>query len=303
MRISIVTPAYNSEKFIAETIESVIDQKGDFEIDYIIVDGASTDGTLAVIKRYQALLSSQEYPVKCNGVVLRWISESDRGMYDAINKGFAMADGGVHAWINSDDVYMPGAFEAVTRTFAKYGEILWLKGITSYINEASLVYRTGQCYVYHQPWIRKGVYGRDVHFIQQDSVFWRSGLWQSAGGVDAHLRYAGDYSLWLSFAGAAQLYSLKVLVSCFRKQDMQLSGDGNRYRQEVLEECPSEAQFRGKMLRILFVTVLLGRTRLYFPVWIRKLVYRALFPDHNLRVVYCDRDMVPHLRTTAYCIA
>ena len=102
MKFSIITPCYNSEKYLEECIKSIMSQKyKDFE--HIIVDGGSTDGTLDILKKYERLYN------------MRWISEKDDGMYDAINKGMRMANGDVLSWINSDDVYHPWTLFSVNK--------------------------------------------------------------------------------------------------------------------------------------------------------------------------------------------
>jgi len=184
LKFSIITPSFNSQRFIKETIQSVVNQKGNFNIEYIIVDSCSTDNTRAIIEKYQRALESDTMPINCIGVTVELISESDFGMYDAIKKGFAHATGDLFAWINSDDIYLQGSFNIIQRTFEKYPQIMWLKGITSYINEESVMFASGKCNLYHQELIKRGLYGTVLYFIQQDSVFWRSDLWHRSGGLE-----------------------------------------------------------------------------------------------------------------------
>jgi glycosyltransferase involved in cell wall biosynthesis len=91
--LSIITPSFNQGDFLAETIESVISQAGDFSIDYIIVDGGSTDDSVDIIKRYAAILHEGSWPIACKNVTYRWISENDNGQSDALLKGFRMTHG------------------------------------------------------------------------------------------------------------------------------------------------------------------------------------------------------------------
>ncbi len=210
MKFSIVTPSFNSERYIAETIESVISQKGDFEIEYIIVDNRSTDDTLNIIKRYERMAEEGSPLIKCRKVTLRCFSEKDRGMYDAINKGFGFAAGDVFAWINSSDIYYPGALSAIQQALLRCPEVKWIKGITSFIDEGSNLIRKGKCYIYDREWIGMGIYGRYTNFIEQDSVFWRRELWDSVGGITPGLKLAGDYYLWVQFAKLAKLYTIKA---------------------------------------------------------------------------------------------
>ncbi|HYA12953.1 MAG TPA: glycosyltransferase, partial [Syntrophales bacterium] len=114
---SIVTPSYNQGEFLSETIESVISQEGDFLIDYIIVDGGSTDNSVAIIRHYDALLQKGEWRISCRGITFRWHSEVDQGQTDALMKGFSVAKGEILAWLNSDDTYLPGALQAVAGFF------------------------------------------------------------------------------------------------------------------------------------------------------------------------------------------
>jgi glycosyltransferase involved in cell wall biosynthesis len=251
MKFSIITPVYNGEKHIAETVESVLSQEGDFEIEYIIIDGGSTDGTIDIIKSYDEKLHTGFYSVKCNGITFRWLSEKDNGMYDAINKGFYRATGDAYAYINSDDVYEQGAFEIIAITFRKYPEIQWLKGITSFIDENSK-YRSGLCHIYNPKWIEAGIYGRYAPFIQQDSVFFHSGLWKKSGPIDERLRYAGDYFLWIKMSHYANLISVNKKVSCFRKRSGQLSENMARYRQEQDQIMPPTKSLIEKKAKLFF---------------------------------------------------
>src|SRR3989344_2070174 len=160
MKFSIVTPVYNGQAHIRETIESVLSQEGDFEIEYFIMDGGSTDSTVKIAREYE----SRDKRVSV-------ISEKDVGMYDAVNKGFLKATGDVYAYINSDDVYEPGAFATVTSIVSKYPDILWLKGISSVMDASSNISRILPCYVYKREWIEKGIYGRNGPVIGPASAF------------------------------------------------------------------------------------------------------------------------------------
>lgn len=233
MKISIVTPSFNSARFIREAMMSVITQRGNFSIEYIVVDNLSNDGTKEIVESFQQLLASDRIPLSCAAIDLILISESDHGMYDAINKGFARATGDLHAWLNADDMYLPGAFATMAKVFLKYPDVQWAKGITAYAAEDSSIWQRGECFLYAQDWIKAGVYGRDHYFIQQDSVFWRATLWHASGGINAAFRRAGDYDLWIKFAHHAPLLSVNSMVSCFRKVAGQISEDLSAYLDEA----------------------------------------------------------------------
>lgn len=239
MKFSIVTPAYNSGRWLEETIQSVISQAGDFEIEYIIRDGGSTDDTVAIIKKYEGELKSGAYPIRCNRVVLTWRSEKDGGMYDAINKGFRDATGNIYAWLNSDDLYEEGALAVMAKAFSAYSDIEWLKGISTPVEEGGSIARKGRCLIYDQEWLKMGVYGRESYFVEQDSVFWRSSLWGKGGPMPPQYRLAGDYWLWISFAKYAPLWALNARVSKFRKVQGQLSSQIGKYKAEQKQIRPS----------------------------------------------------------------
>lgn len=249
MKFSIVTPSYNCGQYIEETIKSVVTQKGDFSIEYIIIDKKSTDHTIDIVNKYVRLLESGKCLIACNDVTITFISEEDDNLYEGINRGFSRASGDIFAWINADDVYMPGAFNVISRCFDKRKDIHWLKGITSYIDESSNITSYGKCHFYNQEWLKQGVYGRDLYFVQQDSVFWRDILWKKIGsGIDTSYNYAGDYWLWTAFAEHAELYSLNARVSCFRERRGQLSESKEEYMKEVLRLRPRRRNTLGLSL-------------------------------------------------------
>lgn len=296
MKFSIVTPSYNSERFIAETIESVLSQKGDFTIEYIIVDSQSQDNTIKIAKNYQRTLESGEYRINCSGVAIKIYQEKDDSMYEAINYGFSKATGDIYAWINSDDIYLPGAFGVIAQTFAGYPEVKWIKGITSYINEYSTIFKAGHCFMYDQKWLQKGVYGKDAYFVQQDSVFWRSTLWEIAKGIDARFKKAGDYSLWIKFSQYEPLYTVKAYISCFRKVKGQLSQDIDSYRKEyALIPVINQHNFLRKIVRMFF----LYESKIFF-LFLRKFVYRAIFGKQKLFLIDIVDEVKPVLKTVSY---
>lgn len=294
MNFSIVTPSFNSGRFIRETIESVVSQEGDFIIEYIVVDNRSTDGTVDILREYERTLSTRPAS-RCRGVSFRWLSEGDDGMYDAINRGFALATGDVYAWINADDIYLPGAFAAVNATFRRYPHIRWLKGITSYIDESSAIREWGKCNLYDRGWIRDGIYGREAYFIQQDSVFWNADLWREAGGIDARLKKAGDYCLWIAFSRYAPLHSLNYCVSCFRMREGQMSRDLGWYLRECDLVKPREDSLARRMIACYF------RHEGRVPARLRPFLYRLFFRRQDLNLVEWREGGTPVLRKATYC--
>ena len=121
LKISVVTVCYNMAQYIEATIKSVLSQ-GYPNLEYIIIDGGSTDGTQQIIEKYQDQLAY-------------YVSEPDNGMYDAINKGFLKATGDIIAWINADDIYMPWTLHTINDVFTCFPETKWLGGKYAFLNE------------------------------------------------------------------------------------------------------------------------------------------------------------------------
>lgn len=295
MKLSIITPVYNGEKHITETIESVLSQEGNFEIEYILMDGASTDKTVEIIKSYEERLNTGRYKTHCKKITFRWSSQKDSGMYAAINKGFSLATGNIYAWLNSDDVYMPNAFEKIMKVFEKFPDILWLKGITSYIEGEPNNPEPGSCYLYTQDWIRRGIYGINAYFIHQDSVFWRKELWEKVGHIDTRLKLAGDYYLWLEFSKHTPLWSVNTPVSYFRKWGGQQTYTMEKYRNEQRLILDGKEK-RNPMVKFFFWL------RPKFPDPSRNLflnfLYRALFPGRNKYYIGWDQQDNPIIKET-----
>jgi glycosyltransferase involved in cell wall biosynthesis len=283
MKISIVTPSFNSAAHIRETIQSVVTQSGDFSIEYFVMDNCSSDGTREIVEAFRHSLERGNCPIACNAVELHFVSEPDRGMYGAINKGFARATGDVFAWINADDIYLPGAFATVLNAFSVHKDIHWIKGITSYITERSSIWKTGDFLVYTQGWIRQGIYGRDSYFIQQDSVFWRSWLWEKSGGIDARFKRAGDYYLWRKFAEFAPLVSIRSWVSCFRRVEGQISQDHAAYMEEVRGYSPGNNAL-GARVRWFF------RFEKRLPAMVKPYLFQFLFGSPEYIGLQIDND-------------
>lgn len=197
-KISIVTPSYNQDDFLEETILSVLDQNYP-NIEYIIVDGGSSDGSVEIIKKYENKLAL-------------WISENDRGHGNALNKGFSHSSGEIMAWINSDDKYTPGSLSIVAEIFEKFPHVMWIVGCNSWWNQDGLMTRSART--------QKNIYdfllGR-YQWIQQESVFWRRGLWEQAGGyINEDYKYMVDGELWTRFFLHAELYSVDSILSGYR---------------------------------------------------------------------------------------
>jgi glycosyltransferase involved in cell wall biosynthesis len=230
MKITIITPTLNSEKFLKETIESIIYQSGNFEVQFLIIDGQSTDKTLSIIDHYRKFIDSELFIPNCKSISIELISEPDNGLYDAIAKGFMLSTGDIIGIINSDDVYYPGAISAVNSVFSKINQVNWITGISNLMNERAENIINITQFHYSRDLIQKGAYGKQLTWIQQESVFFRKELLQYIDiSKFRQFKLAGDFFLWNNFAKEEQLYILHSILTGFRKHDKNLSNNLNKY--------------------------------------------------------------------------
>lgn len=220
MKISIITPSYNQGGFIGRTVESVLGQ-GIEGLEYIVVDGGSTDRTLDILRGY--------------GDRIRWTSEPDRGFADAINKGIALASGDVIGWLNSDDLYLPGTLRTVVDYFEEHPECRWLYGRCIIIDKDGRE-RWKWITRYKNLSLKRFSHSKLMreNFISQPAVFFRKDLFLEAGPLDLSLNYAIDYDLWLRFSGIAPAHVIYRDLSAFRRHGASKSETG--YRRQFREQ-------------------------------------------------------------------
>lgn len=235
MRISIVTTVHNGEKFISETIESVLSQRGDFDIEYIIFDSCSTDNTLQIINRYKKLVDDGFYQGRNNGIAFKAFSEKDSGMYDGLTKGFKILTGDIIAYLNADDFYIPGAFSCVSDIFKQNQEVNWLTGRCNLYNESGQNIFSILRLFENKDLIQKGAYGLySNYYIEQEVTFWRKKLLDKIDYADfKNNSLAGDFYLWKTFAETEKLYSVNSILGGFRLVDGQLSSNLTSYHNEM----------------------------------------------------------------------
>jgi len=196
-RVTIVTPSFNQAPYLEATIQSVLSQ--DYpEIEYFIMDGGSTDGSLEIIRKYEDRLAG-------------WVSEPDKGQTDAINKGFARATGDVLAWLNSDDTYEPGAVRQAVELMAQHPQISMIYGDCNYIDETGRVIGRFRAAQTDYRRLRQGY----VHIPQQASFF-RADLVRQVGQLDPTFYFAMDYDLWVRLAKIAPPLYVPQLWANFR---------------------------------------------------------------------------------------
>ncbi|MEH2163387.1 MAG: glycosyltransferase family 2 protein [Nostoc sp.] len=226
-KISIVTPSFNQAEFIEATIQSVLSQNYP-NLEYIIIDGGSTDGSLEIIKKYESYLHF-------------WCSEPDKGQYDAINKGFAYANGEIMAWLNSDDMYCTWALKTVANIMSKLPQVEWLTTLNPggwdwhgfCTGFGSIPGYSRQAFLdgYFVPWGRKSK--NKCWIIQQESTFWHRSLWEKAGSyLRTDLKLASDFELWSRFFSHAELYGTYSPLGGFRSQSKQKTTDKLAYASE-----------------------------------------------------------------------
>ncbi len=211
--VSIVTPCRNAGPFIEQTVCSVLDQ--DYpRIEYIVVDGGSTDGTIDILRRYEGRL--------------KWFSGRDRGAADAINKGFSLSGGEIFAYLNADDVYLPGAVSTAVRSFreepptiaAVYGDAWWVddagKRIAAYpVCEFDRELLSREC------------------FICQPASFLRREAFENVGRMDPELDLTFDYELWMRLARS---YEFRRISGTLAQSRMHIANKSLGQRREVFRE-------------------------------------------------------------------
>lgn len=213
LRISIVTPSYNQGHFIGRTIDSILAQRGDFDLDFRVLDGGSKDNTVEVLKSY--------------GDRVRWVSERDRGQIDAINKGLRACDGDVVGWVNSDDILLPGALDRVASAFAENPQVEWVHGRCKIIDEHDREIRRWVS-VYKHYRCRNHTFENLLteNYISQMTAFWRRSVHDEIGYLDESHELAFDYDLFLRLAKRGDPVYLDEPIACFRMYDTSKSGAG-----------------------------------------------------------------------------
>jgi glycosyltransferase involved in cell wall biosynthesis len=195
--ISLVTCSYQQGRYLEQTLRSVLDQ-GYPRLEYIVIDGGSSDGSVGILRRYAPALA-------------HWVSEPDRGQTDALTKGFARATGEVCGWLCSDDLLLPGALQAVGEFFAShpqvmaaYGDALWVDGAGRYLRPKKEM-RFSRFVMLH-----------DHNYVPQPAMFWRRALYEAVGGLDATFDLAMDADLWERFSTRTRIARIPRYLACMR---------------------------------------------------------------------------------------
>jgi hypothetical protein len=236
-RISLVTPSLNQARFLEETLRSISGQ-GYPNLEHLVIDGGSTDGSVEILKRHERWLSS-------------WVSERDQGQYDALNKGFARSTGTIMGWLNADDLHFPWTLDTVARIFTDCPEVEWLTttSLIEYEESGRIVANTSRGYA--RSWFYRGRHlaGQPDHcgFVLQEGTFWRRTLWEKAGGrLDSRLAYAGDFDLWARFFEHADLVTTSCPLAGFRRHPGQKTQRLDAYVKEAEQVL---ARYRGRAIQ------------------------------------------------------
>ena len=222
--ISIVTPSLEQGRFLGAAIDSVASQA--VEVEHVVMDGGSTDGSRDLLERRADQLAA-------------WRSEVDDGQYAALNDGFALTTGEIMGWLNADDLYAPGALAAVDDVFQRFPQIEWLtSSFAATANEDGHVFDVKRVISFDARAFRRGFNlprpgAYAMYFIPQESTFWRRSLWERAGGLDASLRFAGDFDLWSRFYRHSDLWCVRALLGIFRSHVSQKSAAYDDYLNEA----------------------------------------------------------------------
>jgi len=215
--VSIVTPSYNQGAFIEETLRSVLSQDY-LRIEYIVVDGGSTDGTLSILRKYEDRLT--------------WFSEPDKGQSDAINKGFQKSQGEILAWLNSDDIYLPGAVRTAADYLTVHPDVAMVYGDCNMVDEQGQV--LGRSIWVEDFDLRRLV--EDINYIHQPTAFFRRQAFEDVGMLDIDLHYCMDYDLWIRIGKKYPVRHIPRVLASIRVYPHTKTASGGEDRwQEVFE--------------------------------------------------------------------
>lgn len=227
IKISLITPSLDKVSYLEACLRSVLDQASP-ALEYGVVDGGSTDGSLEILERYRDSLAF------C-------LSEPDQGMYDALVKGFARTTGEIMGYIGADDLHLPWTLSAVGEIFERFPDVMWITSLYPVTADArGRVLRARRlppptADSFWRGLNLPGFSWWSAGWIQQESTFWRRSLWDRAGGIDSSLKLAGDFDLWCRFMKIVEPVGVATPLAAFRRHGSQITGsNASLYRDEAL---------------------------------------------------------------------
>ena len=218
-KISIVTPSYSQVEFLERTILSVLNQNYP-NLEYIIIDGGSTDGSVEIIKKYEKYLTY-------------WVSEKDKGQADAINKGFKKSTGEILAWLNSDDTYLPGIFYKIAKDFRQNSEVDLIFGNIYFVDDTDKRIRELRFTEFDFSTL---IYeGGNLH---QTGTFWTRKIYEKVGGLNSNYKFCMDYDFFCRVAKAGKLCHMRDFFANFRMhanaKSSTISHIGHKEHKEIM---------------------------------------------------------------------
>ncbi len=273
LKISIITPSYNQGQYLEETIQSVLDQNYP-NLEYIIMDGGSTDNSVEIIKKYESQLA-------------HWESRPDGGQSNAINKGFNMASGDILAWLNSDDYYTPGTLNQVAGLFEP-DDLKIVFGECALYHEKSGKTKASTVFEYAQS--HKIEYS---DYIIQPSSFWTKKTWETVGNLDGKLTYTFDWDWYIRAKKAGvHFHPVDKTFSVYRYHDQHKTGTGGderelelasiykQYHSELLsQKYLQRRSMQDKILRLNKMNHMLSMFGLNGSIDARKQLYKKYFSE------------------------
>ena len=225
-KITLVTAVYNGEEYLEATIRSIVNQEYP-NLEYIVVDDGSTDGTVEIIRKYERAMSC-------------WFSQSNQGLYAALNTGFSRSTGEIMGWLNSSDLLQVNGLFTVGSIFRELRDVEWITGRITKISATGMTIDVLPV----RRWSRGRFLAGANKYIQQESTFWRRSLWERAGGkLSTEYRAEGDFELWVRFFRHARLYSVNALIGGYRLHDDALSSSNmERYNRTCDEIAAREVE-------------------------------------------------------------
>jgi glycosyltransferase involved in cell wall biosynthesis len=210
--VSIVTPSFNQAQFLEQTILSVLGQ--DYpRIEYIVMDGASDDGSVEIIRRHEDRIAS-------------WTSERDKGQTDAIRRGFARSTGEILAWLNSDDLLAPSAVRIAVDALRRFPDAGTIYGDRLHIDAKGNVIGINRMPAFYPSMFRRNI------TLPQETVFFRREAYEKAGGLDESLAFSMDFDLWVRLAKVAPVRHVPAFLGSYREHAASKSVTPRKYMDE-----------------------------------------------------------------------